>query len=191
MGPLVLFRNWYEEARALKLPVMALDAMALATATKAGRPAVRYVLYKGIYRGGFTFYTNYESRKARELAANPRASLANYWPGLEKQVRIEGRVSRLPDSESDRYFASRAYDSRIGAWASHQSQPLKSRAVLAQRVRQFEKKFPESVPRPPHWGGYLLSPDRIEFWSGQEGRLHDRLLYVRQNGRWTRSRLNP
>jgi pyridoxamine 5'-phosphate oxidase len=189
--PLRQFLKWYEEARDAELPSMILDAMALSTATSAGKPSVRYVLYKGIYRDGFAFFTNYESRKARELDANPRAALANYWPGLEKQIRIEGSVTRLPDAESDRYFASRAYESRIGAWASRQSRALESSRDLAQRAREFKRRFPDEVPRPPHWGGYLLKPDRIEFWSGKDFRLHERELFKRKGKRWTSSRLYP
>jgi pyridoxamine 5'-phosphate oxidase len=167
-------------------------AMALATADRAGRPSARVVLLKQVDRRGFVFFTNYESRKGRELEANPRAALCLYWPWADRQVRVEGRVSQLAARESDAYFATRPRGSQLGAWASRQSAPLDSRAALAARVAEIAAAHRGAeLPRPPRWGGFRLAPDRIEFWSARPSRLHDRLLYRLRAGRWHSERLQP
>jgi pyridoxamine 5'-phosphate oxidase len=165
---------------------------ALATADEAGSPSVRIVLLRGVDARGFVFYTNYASRKARELTANPRASLCQHWPSLEEQIRIEGPVVLADPAESDRYFAGRPRDSQIGAWASNQSAELASRDVLESRIKELEARFDgQPVPRPPFWGGFRLVPDHMEFWYGRPGRLHDRLLYTRAASGWRTSWLFP
>lgn len=189
--PIALFERWYAEARAAGgLPA---DAMTLATATPDGRPSARIVLLKGVDERGFTFFTNGESRKARELAANPHAALAILWPVLERQVRVTGAVSRLGAAESDAYFATRPRDSQLGAWASQQSRPLAHRSELDERWRELEARYEGGpVPRPPHWGGYRVQPEEIEFWQSRESRLHDRFAYTRtRDGGWERVRLQP
>jgi pyridoxamine 5'-phosphate oxidase len=189
-APLANVEAWYAEAVAAGLPEP--EAMALATADAAGRPSVRFVLLKGIDPRGVRFFTNYESRKARELAENQRAALALYWQPLGRQVRLEGTVERLGAEESDAYFATRGRSSRIGAWASQQSAELPDRAVLDARVRELEERFGDAdVPRPVHWGGYLLRPDVIELWRGRPDRLHDREEWRLRDGAWTARRLNP
>jgi pyridoxamine 5'-phosphate oxidase len=167
--------------------------MILATATPDGRPSARVVLLKGYDERGFVFHTNYAGRKGRELERNPYAALVFYWDKLERQVRVEGGVSRVSDEESDAYFKSRPRGGRIGAWVSEQSRPVESRAVLEERLRRLEEEYEgrEEIPRPPHWGGYRVTPEAIEFWQGREKRLHDRLLYVREAGGWTIKRLQP
>ncbi len=188
--PLEQFRHWYEHAVAAGLPEP--EAMALATASQDAVPSVRFVLLKGIDERGVGFFTNYESRKARELAENQRAALALYWQPLGRQVRLEGTVERLGAEESDAYFATRGRSSRIGAWASQQSAELPDRAVLDARVRELEERFGDAdVPRPVHWGGYLLRPDVIELWRGRPDRLHDREEWRLRDGAWTARRLNP
>jgi len=166
-------------------------AMALATSTPEGMPSVRMVLLKGFDERGFCFYTNYESRKAAELDANPRASLAFYWPELERQVRISGRVERTSREESEAYFRTRPRGSQLGAWASKQSSVLPGREVLEQRLREMEIRFPDEVPLPPFWGGYRVVPEAIEFWQGRANRLHDRILYSREGSVWRIERLSP
>lgn len=170
-----------------------LNAMTLATVDADGRPSARMVLLKGVDPRGFVFYTNYSSRKGRELEANPYAALVFYWPGQERQVCVTGSVARLPPPESDTYFRSRPRGSRIGAWASAQSQPTKDRAALEESWSRFEARFPgEDIPRPDHWGGYLLSPVRFEFWQGRPNRLHDRFQYLRRPDQsWEIQRLAP
>ena len=166
--------------------------VALATADASGKPSVRMVLLRGVDERGFVFHTNYDSRKAQELDENPRAALCVHWHSLEEQIRIEGRVERLGDGESDTYFASRPRGSQLGAWASKQSMPLASRETLEEEYRATERRFDgQVVPRPPFWGGYRLIPDRIEFWFGRPDRLHDRLLYVREEEGWKIERLYP
>lgn len=192
--PLALFRDLYARAQAEE-PFDA-TAVALATATPDGQPAVRMVLLKGVDDRGFVFFTNYESRKAGELTRNPRAALCFYWPTLSIQVRVEGPVERTAQDESDAYFATRPRASQIGAWASEQSRPLASREELLSRVQAHEARFAEgAVPRPPHWGGFRLLPQTIEFWAGQPSRLHDRLTYRRVPsggpGDWVTTRLFP
>jgi pyridoxamine 5'-phosphate oxidase len=166
--------------------------VALATADRDGRPSVRIVLIRHVDERGFVFHTNYTSRKAHELADNPRAALCFHWPTLEEQVRVEGAVARISDAESDAYFAGRPRGSQIGAWASDQSADLPSERTLQERTREFEARFAgQSVPRPPHWGGLRIAPDRIEFWYGRADRLHDRILYVRDASGWRKRRLYP
>jgi pyridoxamine 5'-phosphate oxidase len=165
---------------------------ALATADTSARPSVRIVLLRGVDARGFVFYTNYGSRKARELTANPQASLVQHWPTLEEQIRIEGTVELADPAESDTYFASRPRDSQIGAWASDQSADLESRAILESRYAEIDARYAgQPVPRPPFWGGFRIVPDRIEFWYGRPGRLHDRLLYRRTADGWTTSYMYP
>jgi pyridoxamine 5'-phosphate oxidase len=188
--PLAQFRHWYEHAVAAGLPEP--EAMALATATPAGAPSVRFVLLKGIDDRGVEFYTNYESRKGRELAANPRAALAILWRPLQRQVRLEGTVERLSAEESDAYFVTRARLSRIGAWASQQSTEIPDRAYLEARVAELEARYAgDDVPRPPYWGGFVLRPEAIEFWEGRPNRLHDREVFTRGPDGWTSRRLSP
>ena len=166
--------------------------VALATADAAGRPSVRMVLLRGVDERGFVFHTNYNSRKARELDENPQAALCVHWHSLEEQIRIEGRVERLKDGESDAYFGSRPRGSQLGAWASNQSAILASREALEEEYRAIERRYEDQpVPRPRFWGGYRLVPDRIEFWFGRPDRLHDRLLYTRSERGWDIQRLYP
>jgi pyridoxamine 5'-phosphate oxidase len=168
------------------------SAVALATADEGGRPSARMVLLKGFDGAGFRFFTNYESRKARELDANPYGALCFYWPWLDEQVRVEGEVERLPAAESDAYFASRPRGSQLGAWASAQSRPLESRFALLRRVARAQARFlGVPIARPSHWGGFLLRPERIEFWVSKASRLHERTLYTRSGERWETTRLQP
>ena len=188
--PVAQFAQWYERALATVKPLP--DAVALATATPAGHPSLRMVLLKGFDAHGFVFYTNYRSRKGRELARNPRATLLFYWGELERQVHIDGRVERLMARESEEYFATRPRGSQLSAWASPQSAIVAGRGPLERRFAAFARKYPDAVPRPPHWGGYRLVPEAFEFWQGREDRLHDRILYRRvRNGRWRIERLAP
>jgi pyridoxamine 5'-phosphate oxidase len=169
-----------------------INAMTLATADKNGKPSTRTVLLKSVDERGFIFFTNYDSRKGRELAENPNAALTFFWSDLERQVCVAGTVTKLPVAESEAYFKSRPRDSRIGAWASNQSEVVPDRAALETRWRELEKKFPSDVPLPPNWGGFILRPERIEFWQGRPGRLHDRFVYLRQpEGSWQIERLAP
>lgn len=166
--------------------------VALATSDRNGRPSVRMVLLRGVDERGFVFHTNYNSRKARELFENPQASLCLHWDALEEQIRIDGRVEKLPDAESDAYFASRPRGSQLGAWCSNQSAVLASRETLEQEYRETEVRFEgKPIPRPPFWGGFRIVPDQIEFWFGRPDRLHDRLLYVRTADGWSIQRLYP
>ncbi len=188
--PLALFRAWFAQAEAAALPQP--EAMTLATATPDGRPAARVVLLRGLDERGFVFFTNYRSRKGEELAANPRAALVFFWSELHRQVRVEGRVEPVSAAESDAYFRTRPRGSRVGAWASPQSEVIADRAFLEERARAFAALYPgEDVPRPPHWGGYRVLPEVIEFWQGQPDRLHDRLRYRREGPAWVRERLAP
>jgi pyridoxamine 5'-phosphate oxidase len=187
--PIAQFTDWYE--RAVKEVPLA-DAMTLATVDADGSPDARMVLLKGFGTDGFRFFTNLGSAKARQLEAVPRAALVLYWRELDRQVRIRGSVERLPPSDDDEYFATRPPAARIGAWASPQSEALPDREALDKRVREVEERFEGDVaPRPEFWGGYLLRPERIEFWQGQAARLHDRFLYARQGERWSIQRLAP
>ena len=189
--PLKLFQRWLDEAIAadIRLP----EAMTLATSTAEGRPSARLVLLKQADETGFVFYTNYNSPKACELDSNPQAALVFYWPQLERQVRVEGKVERTSADESDAYFKTRPRESQIGALASPQSEVIPSREMLLKRARELEGLYRDrEIDRPAHWGGYRLLLERIEFWKGRPGRLHDRLLYERQsNGSWTIKRLAP
>lgn len=190
-NPIRQFQLWFDEAMGHELPLA--EAMTLCTATTDGRPSARIVLLKGFAESGFVFYTNYRSRKARELDVNPFAALVFYWEPLERQVRVEGKVSRISVDESDKYFQTRPRESQLGAIASPQSEVIASREVLEQEFKELEEKYSDRrIERPSHWGGYRLVPERIEFWKGRPGRLHDRLLYELQaDGSWKRSRLAP
>ena len=187
--PIAQFELWLNQALEAQLPEP--NAMTLATVGADARPSTRVVLIKGVDARGLVWFTNYESRKGQELALHPHAALQFHWVELERVVRIEGVVSKVSDDESDAYFASRPLDSRIGAWASPQSQPIASRAVLLANAAKYSAQFLLQPPRPPHWGGYRLQPDRFEFWQGRPSRLHDRLRYRLQNGVWIKERLAP
>lgn len=190
--PLAMFRQWLQQASDTECAPVEANSMMLATVDGDGQPHCRVLLLKGLSDDGFTFFGNYQSDKGLQLAANPNAAMTFFWPGLERQVRIEGQVSRLDPQLSDAYFDSRSVASRLGAWASPQSQPLASRAALDSRLAETIKRFVgQAVPRPQHWGGYCLRPARLEFWQGRADRLHDRLDYRLQNGEWCRRRLAP
>ncbi|MEO6909612.1 MAG: pyridoxamine 5'-phosphate oxidase [Edaphobacter sp.] len=189
IDPLVLFHAWMQEAEARELNDP--NAVALATAARNGAPSVRMVLLKGVDERGFAFYTNAGSRKGVELAENPRAAMCFHWKSLRRQVRVEGLASKLPDAEADAYFHSRSRGSQLGAWASRQSRPLASREVLNERVRSIEEKYPGMIPRPDFWRGYVIYPERIEFWMDGAERLHDRFLFMRNEDGWGMERLFP
>ena len=187
--PLAPFRRWF--ALAARSEPLA-ETMMLATATRDGVPSLRAVLVKDVDERGFAFYTNLDSRKAAELKANPRAALCFHWKSLSRQVRVEGTVAPTTAAEADAYFATRARDSRIGAWASDQSRPLKDRADLEQRFQEASRRYPEgSVPRPQNWSGFRIAPVRIEFWQERPHRLHDRVLFTRDGETWQKQRLFP
>lgn len=188
--PIVQFEKWFEEA--VSAEVMEPNAMSLGTVSN-GQPSVRIVLLKGFDERGFIFYTNYESRKAAELQEEPKAALTFFWPELQRQIRIEGTVVKAPEPESDQYYASRGRGSRIGAWASPQSRRISDRKVLEDLVEEVSSRFEgqEEIPRPDHWGGYLLRPTYLEFWQGRSSRLHDRIVYESSEGGWAISRIAP
>jgi pyridoxamine 5'-phosphate oxidase len=191
--PMRQFERWFEDALRAKLPLP--NAMTLATVSRDGAPAARVVLLKGVERGGFVFYTNYRSRKGRELDGRALACLVFMWSELERQVRITGRVEKVDAADSDAYFVTRPVGSRLSAWASEQSEKVSSRAVLEKAMAEAKARYGDSPPRPPHWGGYRVMPAEIEFWQGRADRLHDRLLYTRSTGNvdgsWRIERLAP
>ena len=188
--PIEQFRRWLGDAESAGIPLP--NAMAVATADAEGRPSVRHVLLRGVDERGFTFFTNYDSRKGRQLAENPHAGLVFLWKLLDRQVNATGRAERVDPAESDAYFATRPREARLGAWASAQSSVLESREELERRVAEAEERFAGiEVPRPPHWGGFLVRPDTVEFWQGRRSRLHDRFRYAREAGAWRVDRLSP
>ena len=190
MDPIRLFRVWFDDAQrsSLFLP----ESIAVASSSRDGRPSVRMMLLKGFDERGFLFYTNYGSRKAREMAENPHAAFSIHWAILQRQIRVEGSLEKLSEQESAAYFRTRERGSQIGAWASKQSSVLADRDELVRRVREVEERFKgKEIPLPPFWGGYRLVPERIEFWQGRANRLHDRLEYTWEDGEWSRLRLSP
>jgi pyridoxamine 5'-phosphate oxidase len=188
--PLAQFEAWLTDARGVGL--LEPTAMGLATADARGQPSLRIVLFKGLHQGGFTFFTSYDGRKAQELAANPQAAATFWWDRLERQVRIEGRVERLPRAMSEEYFRRRPRESQLGALTSHQSQVVDSREALDRRWEENARQYAgQEIPCPEFWGGYVLLPERVEFWQGRVGRLHDRLLYTRAGSGWRCERLEP
>ena len=187
--PLEQFQRWLSEA--IQAKVNEPTAMNLATVGDNGRPQARIVLLKEVAAEGLVFFSNYQSRKGRAMAHNPNAAVTFFWPELERQVRIEGIVQQLNNTDSDAYFKTRPYTSRIGAWASQQSEVISSKLELMTRATKFAAKYLLAVPRPPHWGGYVLIPDQFEFWQGRPSRLHDRIQYIWQNDNWIRQRLAP
>ncbi|QMT32302.1 pyridoxamine 5'-phosphate oxidase [Alysiella filiformis] len=187
--PLAQFQLWLNEA--MSAQVHEPTAMNVATVGEDGKPQARMVLLKEVNEQGFVFFTNYHSRKGQAIAANPFVALTFFWAELERQVRVEGRIFRLPENESDDYFASRPYTSRLGAWASEQSQVIENKNVLIARAAMFGAKHPLKVPRPPHWGGYVIAPERVEFWQGRPSRLHDRIVYRQNENVWLKERLAP
>lgn len=190
LSPFLQFARWWRES--LGAEILEVNAMTLATATAGGKPSARIVLLKGYDERGFVFFTNYESRKGQEIAENPQATLLFFWKELERQVRIDGRIEKISGEESDDYFHSRPEGSRIGAWSSPQSKVITDRAILEENVLRYTDQFSgTSIPRPDHWGGYRVVPDQLEFWQGRSSRLHDRILYVQEDGAWAIKRLAP
>ena len=188
-NPITQFEQWLNEA--VRAEVNEPTAVNVAAVGEDGRPNSRMVLLKEVNPNGFVFFTNYLSRKGKSFAAHPFAAMTFFWPELERQVRIEGRIEKLDEAASDEYFRSRPYASRIGAWASEQSSVISGKAVLLAKAAAVGAKHPLNVPRPPHWGGYIVIPDRVEFWQGRPSRLHDRIQYRLDNGAWIRERLAP
>lgn len=190
VNPILQFKKWFEEA--LEAQVNEPNAMNLATASPQGIPSNRIVLLKGVDDRGFTFFTNYLSHKGQSLTANPFAALTFFWPELERQIRIEGKVTKLSVDESESYFNSRPRESQIGAWASEQSRPILNRNELENRFAQLLERYKnQNIPKPPHWGGFLIEPNLIEFWQGRPSRLHDRFEYKKQDNAWFIQRLQP
>ncbi|HSU52373.1 MAG TPA: pyridoxamine 5'-phosphate oxidase [Segetibacter sp.] len=188
--PIEQFTSWWSEA--INSKIEEVNAMTLATASTDGVPSARIVLLKGLTKEGFIFFTNYNSDKGKQLEMNPQAALVFFWKELERQVRIEGTVSKVSKEESEAYFASRPIASQIGAWASSQSTVIPGRNLLEENVRKYKDQFgEENIPKPPHWGGYIVKPFKMEFWQGRRSRLHDRILYTLENNNWTKSRLAP
>ena len=189
--PFLLFKTWFREAEAAQ--ITEINAMTLATANADAAPHARIVLLKGLDDRGFVFFTNYDSAKGADIAANPQVALLFFWKELERQVRIEGRIERIPEVDSDAYFNSRPIGSRIGAWASPQSSEITHRHILEANYAKYENEFSGvEIPRPPHWGGYVVVPNKIEFWQGRSSRMHDRILYTKtENNDWLQSRLAP
>ncbi|WP_026764391.1 MULTISPECIES: pyridoxamine 5'-phosphate oxidase [Sediminibacterium] len=190
-NPFDQFRDWWEEATSADIDEV--NAMTLATVDGNGKPAARIVLLKGYTHDGFVFFTNYESAKGQDLAINPNAALLFFWKELERQIRIEGTVEKIDPADSDAYFHSRPAGSRIGAWVSPQSKVIPNRAFLENNYNQLVEKYPDenAVPRPPHWGGFIVKPESFEFWQGRSSRLHDRLKYTKSSEGWNRERLAP
>lgn len=188
-NPIDQFHLWFEQARASELPEP--NAMTVASVDSDGKPSARIVLIKEVTERGFVFFTNYDSRKGQALVANPHAALLFFWPELERQIRIEGAIEKLSEAESDAYYQSRPLDSRIGAWASPQSQVIPGRAYLVKKAAEYALQFGLHPPRPPHWGGFLVRPHAIEFWQGRPSRLHDRIHYTKQTDQWKIERLAP
>jgi pyridoxamine 5'-phosphate oxidase len=189
LNPIDQFKIWFDQAQHAELPEP--NAMTVASVDANGKPSARTVLIKEVTSAGFVFFTNYESRKGQALISNPHAALLFFWPELERQIRVEGSVEKLSDQESDDYFHSRPLDSRIGAWASPQSQVISGRTQLVKNAAEYALKFALNPPRPPHWGGFRVKPEVLEFWQGRPSRLHDRIQYVLQNGQWKIQRLAP
>jgi pyridoxamine 5'-phosphate oxidase len=187
--PFELFSTWFDEA--VKNNELESNALCLSTVSSSGIPSSRIVYLKELVEESFVFYTNYASQKGEELALNPIASMLFFWPKLQRQVRITGSVSKISEENSDAYFASRPRESQLGAWASYQSEILADRNELFSRITNLEQQFKDSVPRPPHWGGYALMPSELEFWQGQPSRLHDRLVYIKTSDSWKVQRKNP
>ncbi|HCR49468.1 MAG TPA: pyridoxamine 5'-phosphate oxidase [Bacteroidetes bacterium] len=188
--PLVQFKKWFNDA--LKAEVIEPNAMTLSTVQTSGIPKARIVLLKGVDERGFVFYTNYESAKGQEMQERPFAALTFWWPELERQIRIEGNVEKVPHAESDEYFESRPFGSKVGAWVSEQSTIIQGRSVIEERLAELEVRFADGlVTRPPHWGGYLIKPTLLEFWQGRPSRLHDRIRYRKVEADWKIERLSP
>ncbi len=190
-NPIDLFKKWFSEAE--KREINDPNAVAVATSDKNNQPNVRMVLLKGISQKGFVFYTNFKSKKGKELKANSKASLCFHWKSLRRQVRVLGDVEEVTTSEADEYYNSRPYKNKIGAWASSQSDDLANRETFLNKIREFEQKYPEknSVPRPPHWSGWRILPKEVEFWLDGEGRIHERLVYINEKGNWKKKLLFP
>ena len=190
-NPIVLFKKWFAVAE--KSEINDPNALSLATSTSEGMPSVRMVLLKGLTEKGFVFYTNFNSKKGSDLKKNPKASMCFHWKSLRRQIRISGKTVVVDNKEADEYYNSRAYGSRIGAWASSQSQTMNNRNEYINKIKEFEKKYPDqkNVPRPPHWSGWRVEPDTIEFWLEIKNRIHERLNYRKENGKWLREILYP
>ena len=186
--PITLFQQWLSQAIAYSNDA---NAFVLSTVNSNGVPSSRVLLLRDATKKGFSFFTNYSSRKSQEIEVNPNVCMNFFWPEMERQVRINGSISRLSEQESDDYFNSRPYESRIGAWCSPQSQVIESREVLENKIQELKKKYPNEVPRPENWGGYTIVPNEIEFWQGRASRLHDRFLYSKEGENWTINRLAP